>query len=204
MYRADEEYPRIKRFCRWLSDAAQDYLWESHEQQKGLSTKMVEAELEPADFRQRPTTGVLRKVPALIRYPEESPPAPDDGRWGRPKPRFNERVDAVSAERAGEVHAYDSTVPDGVTVVHSATASRLVGGRTGLHGDGIDEKGTTRAAGAAGDGEANAHQQQPEGNSVGVGQRRVVAGGGERVGRITRSLFAPLPFEDKKASVHIT
>ena len=98
MYRADEEYPKIKRFCRWISDAAHDYLWESHEQQKGLSTKMVEAELEPADFRQKPTSGVLKKVPELVRCTDEGPTAPGDIDPGHPKPRFSNYVEAVTVD----------------------------------------------------------------------------------------------------------
>ena len=41
MFQGGLEYPRIQHFARWKSDAAHDYLWESHEQQKGLSELMT-------------------------------------------------------------------------------------------------------------------------------------------------------------------
>ena len=43
MYTGGVEFARIKRFGRWQSDAAHDYLWEAHETQKDLSQVMVGA-----------------------------------------------------------------------------------------------------------------------------------------------------------------
>ena len=43
MYTGGVEFARIKRFGRWQSDAAHDYLWEAHETQRDLARVMVES-----------------------------------------------------------------------------------------------------------------------------------------------------------------
>ena len=118
--------------------------------------------------------------------------------------------------RAGADWVHKWTVPEEAADVYRAIVSRPVGslrnsdkgeerdgGRTGVHGSDKDVMGATRAPRGAQEKGASVHQRQPEGEFAG-GQRTVVSSGGERVGRITQSLFAPLPFRREKTSVHIT
>ena len=49
MYQGGVEFPRIKRFARWLSDTAHDYMWEAHESQRGLAKVMVGADYHLTD-----------------------------------------------------------------------------------------------------------------------------------------------------------
>ena len=41
MYHTTNDLQRVRRFGRWASDCFHGYLWESHEQTKGLASKMA-------------------------------------------------------------------------------------------------------------------------------------------------------------------
>lgn len=44
LYQSTKDLEQVKRYGRWTSDAFHDYLWENHERQRGLSTKMARAD----------------------------------------------------------------------------------------------------------------------------------------------------------------
>ena len=44
LYQSTKDLEQVKRFGRWTSDAFHGYLWESHERQRGLATRMAQAD----------------------------------------------------------------------------------------------------------------------------------------------------------------
>ena len=56
MYTRGVEFPRIKRFGRWQSDAFHGYLWESHEPMKSVAQKMA----SDSSSLTNPARGALR------------------------------------------------------------------------------------------------------------------------------------------------
>ena len=60
MYHGCGEFAVVKRFGRWSTDVVHDYLWEYHENQKGLAEAMVEADFELPAPTTKPMIKCLR------------------------------------------------------------------------------------------------------------------------------------------------